>query len=517
MGLEFPRLYLCRANIHAIENRLAQAMLDCNQALRVAPGYVEALNARGMVRTRLGLYREALSDFNQAVRQAPELPLLYLHRGNAYGTLDDHRAALDDFTEAIGLKPDFAIAYYSRAVAWLHLGDQSKASEDCEAAIRSDQNCARPISSGPGCLTKLGVPDAAIASYDDAIRLAPDFAAAYAGRANAWVNAGDYDRAISDYRQAIHREPAAGQMLGQIDEEYAVEAVVRGLAEAEPGRGNLFLAGFLAHCRSLEEALDECETAMEHLPAEEVLGVALQVLRQRIDEAGPELFQRIEGWFQKATGPEGRSPGLDFLLANFRELEGRYDELCTIYRELIERTDAPAGQRALACNNLAYFLAIEEEDVAGALALAERAIELAGPCPECLDTHGVALLAAGRADEAVAELRRVVGNDPTGLRLYHLARACHAAGDEESALEAWEEARHERELSLQQIPFYEQAQYRARLRNCSGRSRELRTGRRLAVGRIGNPSGNRGRIAKSVLRDPPSYSSAGTHGFSTAS
>lgn len=152
-----------------------------------------------------------------------------------------------------------------------------------------------------------------------------------------------------------------------------------------------------------------------------MLGVALQVLRQRIDEAGPELFQRIEGWFQKATGPEGRSPGLDFLLANFRELEGRYDELCTIYRELIERTDAPAGQRALACNNLAYFLAIEEEDVAGALALAERAIELAGPCPECLDTHGVALLAAGRADEAVAELRRVVGNDPTGLRLYHLA------------------------------------------------------------------------------------------------
>ncbi len=42
-----------------------------------------------------------------------------------------------------------------------------------------------------------------------------------------------------------------------------------------------------------------------------------------------------------------------------------------------------------------------------------------------------------------------------------ISRACHAAGDEESALEAWDEARHERELSLQQIPFYEQAQYRA--------------------------------------------------------
>ena len=68
-------------------------------------------------------------------------------------------------------------------------------------------------------------------------------------------------------------------MLGQLEEEYAVEAVVRGLAEVEPGRGNLFLAGLLAHCRSLDEALDQCEAAMEHFLPEEVLGVALQVLR----------------------------------------------------------------------------------------------------------------------------------------------------------------------------------------------------------------------------------------------
>ena len=197
-----------------------------------------------MVRTRLGLFREALSDFNQVVRQAPELPVPYLHRGNAYGTLDDHQAALDDFSEAIRLKPDFAIGYYSRAVAWLHLGEHSRAIEDCDAAIRIDSNLPPADFLRARLLDQLGVPDEAIASYNDAIRLSPDFAAAYAGRANAWASTGDYDQAIADYRRAIHREPAAGQMLGQLDEEYAVEAVVRGLAEAEPGRGNLFLAGF---------------------------------------------------------------------------------------------------------------------------------------------------------------------------------------------------------------------------------------------------------------------------------
>jgi tetratricopeptide (TPR) repeat protein len=461
LGFELPNIYLCRANIHFLENRLAQAMSDCNQALRVAPGFVEALSARGMVRTRLGLFREALSDFNQAVRQAPELPLLYLHRGNAYGTLEDHQAALDDFSEAIRLSPDSAPAYYSRAVAWFHLGDSPRASEDCDAAIRCDADFAPAHFLRGKLLDQLGVSDEAIVSYNDAIRLAPDFAAAYAGRANAFVNAGDYDQAISDYCQAIHREPAAGQMLGQLDEEYAVEAVVRGLAEAEPGRGNLFLAGFLAQSRSLDEALDQCEAAREHLSPEEVLGAALQMLQRRLEEAGPEPFQRIEGWFQQATGPEGLSVPLELLLAHFRDLEGRYVERCEIYRRLVERPDVPAAQRALACNNLAYFLAVGKEDGRAALELANRAVELTGPFPEFLDTRGVALLALGRVDDAVADLRRVVGNKPTGLRLYHLARACHAAGDTESALEAWEQAHHEQELTLQQVPFYEQRQYRA--------------------------------------------------------
>jgi tetratricopeptide (TPR) repeat protein len=461
LGLGLPNVYLCRANIYFLKDRLPEAMADCNQALQVMPGFVDALSARGMVRTRLGLFREALSDFNQAVRRAPESPVLYLHRGNAYGTLEDHEAALDDFSEAIRLDPDFAVAYYSRAVAWLHKGDTAQASDDCDAAIHRDPNLAAAHFLRGRLLDQLGVPGEAIVSYNDAIRLAPDFAAAYAGRANAFVNAGDYDQAIADYHKAIDREPAAGQMLGQLDEEYAVEAIVRGLAEAEPGRGNLFLAGFLAHSHSLDEALDHCQAAMDHLPADEVLGAALQMLQQRIDEAGPGQFRRIEAWFQEAAGPEGRSVQLDLLLAHFRDIQGRYPERCEIYRQLVERSDVTDPQRALACNNLAYFLAIREEDVTSALELANQAVELTGPFPEFLDTRGVALLAAGRYDDAVAELRRVVGNKPTGLRLYHLARACHAAGDMESALEAWDEAHHVQELTLQQVPFYEQHQYRA--------------------------------------------------------
>lgn len=41
----------------------------------------------GLIRTRLGLHRDALSDFTRAIQLAPESPGLYLHRGNAYGAI----------------------------------------------------------------------------------------------------------------------------------------------------------------------------------------------------------------------------------------------------------------------------------------------------------------------------------------------------------------------------------------------------------------------------------------------
>ena len=261
-----------------------------------------------MVRTRLGLFREALSDFNQAVRQAPEFPLPYLHRGNAYGTLDDHQAALDDFSEAIRLKPDLAVAYYSRAVAWLHLGDNSRASEDCETAIRYDESLRRPTSCGPGCSTNWAWPTRPlpVTTTPSAWRptLPPPMPAGPTpGSA----------RAITIRRSpTIARPSTANRRPGRCSASLTRNMPSRRWFAGWPRRNRARqpLSGrFLARSHSLDEALDQCEAALGYLPAEEVLGVALGVLQQHRDDAGPEPFQRIEAWFQRAParreGPLG--------------------------------------------------------------------------------------------------------------------------------------------------------------------------------------------------------------------
>jgi len=68
-------------------------------------------------------------------------------------------------------------------------------------------------------------------------------------------------------------------------------------------------------------------------------------------------------------------------------------------------------------------------------------------------------MAARRLEEAVASLCRAVGNGPSGVRQYHLARAYHLIDDRESAQEAWHEARDRFGLEVSQITPYERHQY----------------------------------------------------------
>ena len=71
----------------------------------------------------------------------------------------------------------------------------------------------------------------------------------------------------------------------------------------------------------------------------------------------------------------------------------------------------------------------------GALADADRARFFLADAATCLDVRGLALLSAGRADEAVAAVERALELDPEGVDYHlHLALALDAAGQDERAV-----------------------------------------------------------------------------------
>src|SRR5262249_11823664 len=89
-------------------------------------------------------------------------------------------------------------------------------------------------------------------------------------------------------------------------------------------------------------------------------------------------------------------------------------------------------ENAVALNNLALLLALGGGG-AEALPLINRALDVAGPAPELLDTRAVVYLSMGRHDRAIEDLEEAVAESPLAPAYYHLAQAYHRAGKADEA------------------------------------------------------------------------------------
>jgi tetratricopeptide (TPR) repeat protein len=226
-------------------------------------------------------------------------------------------------------------------------------------------------------------------------------------------------------------------LLESLGQPKAAEALYRRFA-ALPGRPEkvLTMAGFLARQGRPAEALDVCEGAWKTCSAESVAQASLSVLHTaRPDNA---QFRRVERWLTEATQKEPNSIALQFDLATFWSLEGRYDEAEAIYRQVTER----APKNGASWNNLAWLIATRGEKASEALDYVNRAIALDGPSPSFLDTRAVVSLALGRSQDAIKDLEEALATAPnTPVSYLHLAQARLMAGDRAAAAEALKAAK----------------------------------------------------------------------------
>ena len=124
-------------------------------------------------------------------------------------------------------------------------------------------------------------------------------------------------------------------------------------------------------------------------------------------------------------------------LADLCDMRGRYPEAMALYREVLVHEP----NNAIALNNLAWLLSQQGGKGEEALALITKAIQGFGRRAELLDTRAMVLLRLGRTDDALADMREVIGDLPTAPRLFHLARALHSARERDSAGKTLKQAR----------------------------------------------------------------------------
>jgi tetratricopeptide (TPR) repeat protein len=90
---------------------LAQALDDCNKALRLRPGDSDTLNSRGLVQLKLMAFDLSVADYSAAIAQNPKDASSLYGRGIAKLKSGDSTGGDADIAAAKAIKPDIADVY----------------------------------------------------------------------------------------------------------------------------------------------------------------------------------------------------------------------------------------------------------------------------------------------------------------------------------------------------------------------------------------------------------------------
>jgi tetratricopeptide (TPR) repeat protein len=223
--------------------------------------------------------------------------------------------------------------------------------------------------------------------------------------------------------------------LDALGEAAAAETMYRTfVAQSHQPESALAFAAFLGRQGQIEKALDLCTGAWQTCPPETVGLTCLAVLGSaRVED---KHYARVDQEFQTAIQKHPTSKGLQRHLALLQTYQGRNRDAEEIYRRLL----ALDPRDVVALNNLAWLLAVRLGQAEEALSLIQRAIEIAGPTAELLDTRALVYLASNQSDRAIKDLEDVIAQTPAASYYFHLAQAYQVAKNRGSAVKAIREA-----------------------------------------------------------------------------
>ncbi|HEY1750085.1 MAG TPA: tetratricopeptide repeat protein [Caulobacteraceae bacterium] len=178
-----------------------QAALESfEQAIRLRPGYYEAICNRGALLAARFDYEAALAAFAAAVALRPDLPEAQVNRAAVLGKLGRLEEAIAGYDAAIAAAPGYADAYINKASALNDLKRTDEVLATCERALALKPGNPESLNNRGIALYDLRRPSEALAAYEAALATRPDFAEARFNRSLALLLTGDLKRGFTEYR-----------------------------------------------------------------------------------------------------------------------------------------------------------------------------------------------------------------------------------------------------------------------------------------------------------------------------
>lgn len=406
------------------------------RALEIDPKFEPALKALEQVR-KIAEARDALPQNRQSNKDLLALSAkVYLAQKDWNKAREALRKLADDFPE----DPKYAALYIRELLGHNEIGEAEKSLQKLSekwphtaqtALLQAELLLRRGKAEEAVDLLKSFVEDSQSipADRDERMRLAALAMEDFAGR-------------VVPSGEVIFKE----RLIREAEKYMRLFADVHPSAVAE-------MAGFLARQKRFADAADYLEQNWKACDYNALATLCLQIAEE--GRGRKEIVERMLMLLEQGRKFFGNPPSYDLVLGCIRVGEGKYSEGETLFRQVLEKNP----QHAVALNNLAVLLVMMQKDLPEALELVEKAIKIAGPSPQMLDTRACVYIAQGDAEKALADLSTVLADARTAERLFHQAQAYELSNKKDLAAKAMKEALSkglsEKNLSPREIPIFQ--------------------------------------------------------------
>lgn len=338
-------------DIKALQAAVAFRQGQMSEALRLYDGALgdrtfsnerraAILTDRGVVNERVGRIAEAVDDFNEAIKLFPEFAVVYNNRGSLLVKIGAYEEALKDFDRAIRLAPGYAPAYSNRAGAFLKLGQFYEAIASYTTAIRLLPAIVEPLAGRAGAYIAVQRPQAALRDLTRAIAADGRFSLGYRQRAEAYLAINEHAAAAADLSRAIAFDPVnmeyyllRGKAYLRGKDPAAAQRDFTKVIELAPGNAEAYLER--GHAAILLEAFEEAEQDLAkalELSPRAALGYAYRALMYK-KLGQPELgAQEVE----KALVLDKNNADVYWAKGEIDEAMSRPEQAIEAYRRALE-------------------------------------------------------------------------------------------------------------------------------------------------------------------------------------
>ncbi len=201
-------------NLGAVLSRqghTSEAVAHYLESIRLNPSYVQAHYNLGNILLEQGRFTEAVAQYEEVLREDPTFVRAYDNLGNALVRQGDVAAAIARYREAIRLQPEMAEAHYGVAAALVRQGRDDLAAAEYAQAIQLNPRLA-PARAELGALfaRQNRVADA-MAQYQAAIQLQPENADTHYNVGTTLLRQGQVAQAVEQLSLAIRLDPQLAQ------------------------------------------------------------------------------------------------------------------------------------------------------------------------------------------------------------------------------------------------------------------------------------------------------------------